>query len=125
MFQMVEVYKIIYHLHVLAADASFWKIQMAYDTLYYYYYQPTCQSCPLPLTVKHILVDCLNLDTDSSRFPLLITDNHGIIDFIIETHFYSLDFIVIYIVNLRKLLGNTISVHFFEKSKNVFNVAQF
>jgi len=27
-----------------------------------------------------------------------------------------------YIVNLRKLHGNTFFVHFFEKSKNVFNV---
>jgi len=57
---------------------------------------PTYQSCGIPLTVKHILVECTNLRdihekyfTVSSVTDLLKSiDNHTIINFIKETHFY-------------------------------------
>jgi len=59
---------------------------------------PTCQFCSLPLTVNHILLECSNLNTISDNYssgshPLMISDNidnHVIIDFIKETHFYAL-----------------------------------
>ena len=55
-----------------------------------------CQSCGIPLTVKHILVECANLrdirekySTVSSLADLLKrVDSHTVIDFIKETHFY-------------------------------------
>ena len=57
---------------------------------------PNCQSCGIPLTVKHILVECANLrdirekySTVSSLADLLKrVDSHTVIDFIKETHFY-------------------------------------
>jgi len=57
---------------------------------------PTCQPCGIPLTVKHILVECANLRdirekyfTVSSPADLFNSlDNHTVIDFINETHFY-------------------------------------
>jgi len=57
---------------------------------------PTCQSCRIPLTIKHILVECTNLRDICEKYFTVSsvtdlyksTDNHIIINFIKETHFY-------------------------------------
>ena len=57
---------------------------------------PSCQSCLIPLTVKHILVECANLRDIREKYFAVSSiadlfnrvDNHTVIDFIKETHFY-------------------------------------
>ena len=59
--------------------------------------QPTCESCRLPLTVKHILVDCPDLrDTRLEYFTVSSlkdlsesVDDHNFTDSIEEAHFYN------------------------------------
>jgi len=59
--------------------------------------QPTCSSCGHPLTVRHILLDCVDLQ-DVRRRHFSVTclrdlfetvDNRIVIDFIKEIRFYS------------------------------------
>jgi len=58
---------------------------------------PTCQSCGIPLTVKHVLVECSNLQAIREKYFTVTSvtdlfnsiDNHTIINFIKETHFLS------------------------------------
>ena len=53
-------------------------------------------SCGIPLTVKHILVECANLRDIREKYFTVSSladlfnrfDNHTVIDFIKETHFY-------------------------------------
>jgi len=57
---------------------------------------PTCQSCGISLTVKHILVECANLRDIREKYFTVSSladlfnrvDNHTVIGFIKETHFY-------------------------------------
>jgi len=72
--------------------------QTSGDTLVFVRYNdsPTCQSCGIPLTVKHILVECANLRDIREKYFTVSSladlfnrvDNHSVIGFIKETHFY-------------------------------------
>jgi len=58
--------------------------------------QPTCESCGSPLTIKHLLLECTNLQYVCVKYFNVSTlkelfecvDKHNIIDFIKQTHFY-------------------------------------
>ena len=58
---------------------------------------PECGTCQCPLTVKHILVECVDLNNVQNKHFVACSikdlfDNieaHKIIDFIKETHFYK------------------------------------
>ena len=58
---------------------------------------PTCQSCRVPLTVNHILVECAHLWDIGAKYLVVSSicelcesvDDRMVIDFIKETHFYS------------------------------------
>ena len=57
---------------------------------------PTCQSCGIPLTVQHILVECHNLHDIREKYFTVSSvtvlfksiDDHTITNFIKETDFY-------------------------------------
>jgi len=59
--------------------------------------QPECMTCQCPLTVKHILVECTNINDTlkkhfvaSSMEELFKTvDIRNVLDFIKGTHFYN------------------------------------
>ena len=57
---------------------------------------PTCQFCGIPLTLKRILLECANFRNIREKYFTVSSladlfnrvDNHRVIDFIKETHFY-------------------------------------
>jgi len=67
------------------------------DTLVNYIIAPECGTCQCPLTVKHIMVECLDLkDVRNKHFVASsikdLFDNieaHKVIDFVEETRFYN------------------------------------
>ena len=59
--------------------------------------QPECGTCQRPLTVKHILIECVDLNDVLNKYFVVTSvkdlfenvASQNIVDFIKETHFYK------------------------------------
>jgi len=59
--------------------------------------QPECGTCQCPLTVKHILIECVDLNNVRNKYFVVSSmkdlfenvTSQNIVDFMKETHFYK------------------------------------